>query len=203
MIAIIDYGLGNLGSVLNMFLKVGAQAKIVRAPEEILEAEKLVLPGVGSFDAAMSRISDAGLPEVLNTLVLEKEVPIIGICLGMQLLIDGSEEGKLPGFGWIKGKAYNFSERITSNLKVPHMGWNSVTITKQCSLTRGFNEDPRFYFVHSYFVIAEDAAHSFMNCSYGIEFNAAVNKGNIFGAQFHPEKSHRFGMQLLRNFADL
>ena len=121
----------------------------------------------------------------------------------MQLLMEGSEEGKLPGFGWIKGKAYHFKGRILSNLKIPHMGWNDITITNRNLLTKGFNGETRFYFVHSYFVKVENPAHSMMNCNYGLEFDAAVHRNNIYGAQFHPEKSHKFGMQFLKNFADL
>jgi glutamine amidotransferase len=203
MISIVDYGMGNLGSVFNMFKRIGVEAKILSEPKDILKAEKLLLPGVGSFDAAMSRINESGLSEVLNKLILEKEVPILGICLGMQLLMEGSEEGKLDGFGWIKGKAYHFNGRIPSNLKVPHMGWNDIKISNQNSLTQKFNGDIRFYFVHSYYVKVENPAHSMMKCCYGLEFDAAVHKDNIYGAQFHPEKSHKFGMQFLRNFAEV
>jgi imidazole glycerol-phosphate synthase subunit HisH len=201
MIVIVDYGMGNLGSVLNMFKKIGSEAKILSDPKEILKAEKLLLPGVGSFDAAMNRIAKSGLIEVLNRLVLEKKVPILGICLGMQLLMEGSEEGKMAGFGWIKGKAYRFNGGTIPPLKVPHMGWNDITISKKNSLTKGFNGEVRFYFVHSYYVKVEDTANSMMKCCYGLEFDAAVHKNNIYGAQFHPEKSHKFGMQFLSNFA--
>jgi glutamine amidotransferase len=201
MIAIIDYGMGNLGSVLNMLKKVGASAKITCEQEEILKAEKLLLPGVGSFDAAMSRINESGLLKVLNKLVLEKKVPILGICLGMQLMMEGSEEGQLPGFGWIKGNTFHFKGKISSSLKVPHMGWNDITITNRNSLTKELDGEIRFYFVHSYFVKVENSVNSVMKCSYGIDFDAVVHKENIFGAQFHPEKSHKFGMQFLRNFA--
>lgn len=193
--------MGNLGSVLNMFKKVGAAAKILHSIEEISKADKILLPGVGAFDTAMSRIHELGLFEVLNTLVLEKKVPILGICLGMQLLMDASEEGKMPGFGWIKGKAYNFKGRIPSSLKVPHMGWNDVDIINNSPLTVGFNEEIRFYFVHSYYVQVEDSAQQMMKCNYGLVFDAAVHKENIYGAQFHPEKSHRYGMRFLKNFA--
>jgi len=203
MIGIIDYGMGNLGSVLNMFKKIGEEAKILNDPKEILKVEKLLLPGVGSFDAAMSRINESGLSEVLNKLVLEKGVPILGICLGMQLLMEGSEEGALPGLGWIKGRAHHLKGRIPSTLKVPHMGWNDITVTRQNSLTKGFDGEIRFYFVHSYFIEVENQAHSIMKCNYGVEFDAAINKNNIYGAQFHPEKSHKFGMQFLKNFAAL
>lgn len=201
MITIIDYGVGNLGSVLNMLKKVGAPAKITGDPEEILKAEKLLLPGVGSFDTAMNRINESGLSDILKKLVLEKGIPILGICLGMQLLMNGSEEGKIPGLGWIRGSVYNFSGKIPSSLKVPHMGWNDITLNDRNSLTKGFSGEIRFYFVHSYFVKVENPAHSIMKCNYGIEFDAAVHKDNIYGAQFHPEKSHRFGMQFLKNFA--
>jgi imidazole glycerol-phosphate synthase subunit HisH len=203
MITIIDYGMGNHGSVSNMLKKVGAFAKISSDPEEILKAEKLLLPGVGSFDAAMSRINDSGLSGVLNKLVLEKKIPILGICLGMQLLMEGSEEGKLDGLGWIKGSAYHFKGRIPLSLKVPHMGWNDISVTNQNLLTKGYAGEIRFYFVHSYFVKVENPANSMMNCNYGLEFNAAVHKNNIYGVQFHPEKSHRFGMQFLKNFTDI
>ena len=203
MIGIIDYGMGNLGSVLNMFKKIGEKAKILNDPKEILKVEKLLLPGVGSFDAAMSRINESGLSEGLNKLVLEKGVPILGICLGMQLLMEGSEEGALPGLGWIKGRAHHLKGRIPSTLKVPHMGWNDITVTRQNSLTKGFDGEIRFYFVHSYFIEVENQAHSIMKCNYGVEFDAAINKNNIYGAQFHPEKSHKFGMQFLKNFAAL
>ena len=203
MITIIDYGIGNLGSVLNMLKKLGVPAKITSIPEEILKSEKLLLPGVGSFDTAMTRLNESGLFGVINEMVLEKGVPILGICLGMQLIMEGSEEGELPGFGWIKGRAYHFNKRIPFTLKVHHMGWNDVTLTARNSLTKGFDEEIRFYFVHSYFVRVENQAHSMMKCNYGVEFDAAVHKDNIYGAQFHPEKSHKFGMQFLRNFAEI
>jgi imidazole glycerol-phosphate synthase subunit HisH len=203
MITIINYGMGNLGSVLNMLKKLGTPAKISSVHEDILKAEKLLLPGVGSFDAAMRRIHETGLYEVLNKLVLEKKIPILGICLGMQLLMNESEEGRLPGFGWIEGKSYHFKGRIHSTIKVPHMGWNDINISNQSSITKGFNGEIRFYFVHSYFVKVENPAHSFMNCNYGLDFDAAVHKDNIYGAQFHPEKSHKFGLQFLKNFVSI
>jgi imidazole glycerol-phosphate synthase subunit HisH len=203
VITIIDYGMGNLGSVLNMLKKIGSPAIIQSEPEEILQAEKLILPGVGSFDAAMNHINESGLLEVLNKVVLGNEVPILGICLGMQLMMEGSEEGKLSGFGWIKGNVFNFNGRIPSTLKVPHMGWNEITKTNQTSLTKGLSEEARFYFVHSYFVKVKNRHESILECNYGIDFDAAFNKKNIFGVQFHPEKSHGFGLQLLRNFASL
>lgn len=201
MITIVDYGMGNLGSVQNMFKRVGVPAEITSSIEQIKKAEKLLLPGVGAFDAAMSRINEQGLREVLNQKAVVDKIPVLGICLGMQLLTDSSEEGVLPGLGWIPGKALNFKGRIDSNLKIPHMGWNVIRIVKETPLTRGFEGETRFYFVHSYFVQVNDASNQMMRTTYGIEFDSAIVRDNIWGAQFHPEKSHAFGMKLFENFA--
>jgi imidazole glycerol-phosphate synthase subunit HisH len=203
MIVIVDYGMGNLGSVLNMFKKIGARAIISGDIHDISQAEKILLPGVGSFDTAMKRIHESGLYQELNRLVIEKKIPVLGICLGMQLLMEKSEEGLLPGFGWIEGGAYNFKGRIKYTFKVPHMGWNDVLICNKNQLTEGFADETRFYFVHSYFVRVENESYSLMKCNYGLDFDAAVCKENIYGAQFHPEKSHKFGMQLFKNFAEI
>jgi glutamine amidotransferase len=200
MTVIVDYGMGNLGSVLNMLKKVGTSATITSDPEVIGQANKLVLPGVGSFDAAMSRIADMGLRTVLDDAALERKIPVLGICLGMQLLMNGSEEGVLPGLGWIPGQVLAFKGRIDEGLKVPHMGWNEVIIRKKNGMTMGLDPTPRYYFVHSYFAKVTDPNHSMMECTYGLPFDAGIGRDNIFGVQFHPEKSHRFGMQLLRNF---
>lgn len=202
MITIVDYGMGNLGSVVNMFKKVGAQARISSDVEEIRHASKLLLPGVGAFDAAMQRINNMpGLLEVLNDKALKEKVPVLGICLGMQLLTLGSEEGVLPGLGWIAGRAHHFESRIDQMLKVPHMGWNVAKIVNETKLTEGFEGELRFYFVHSYYVLVEQQQCSMMKTSYGVDFDAAIHQDNIFGAQFHPEKSHKFGMRLFKNFA--
>jgi glutamine amidotransferase len=203
MIIIVDYGMGNLGSVFNMFKKIGVQAKISNDLEEISKAEKILLPGVGSFDAAIKKINEVELMPILNFLALEKKIPVLGICLGMQLLMESSEEGSLPGFGWVKGAVKSFKKNIPDSLKVPHMGWNDVVITRPNPLSVGFSDEIKFYFVHSYFVKVEDMANQIMSCNYGIDFDAAIQKDNIFGAQFHPEKSHRFGMKLLKNFSNL
>lgn len=204
MIAIVDYGMGNLGSVLNMFKKIGVQAKITADLDEIKRAPKILLPGVGAFDTAMRRINSDGMREVLDYKALEEKVPVLGICLGMQLLTDGSEEGVLPGLGWIKGKTYYFKGRIEQTLKVPHMGWNVATISNPNPFTRNFNnQELRYYFVHSYFVKTEDKSNSLMTSNYGLEFDSAIYKENIFGAQFHPEKSHHFGMEFFTAFAAL
>ena len=203
MITIVDYGMGNLGSVLNMFKKVGAVARISSDLNEISKAEKILLPGVGAFDAAMQRITDAGMKDILTNKAMVEQIPVLGICLGMQLLTQGSEEGVLDGLGWIKGKAYHFHNRIDESLRVPHMGWNTATIQNESQLTKNFEGELRFYFVHSYFVRAENPDHSMMKTNYGTSFDSALCQDNIFGSQFHPEKSHKFGMNLFRNFASL
>jgi glutamine amidotransferase len=203
MIVIIDYGMGNLGSVLNMFKRVGAQAKISSDLNEISKAPKILFPGVGAFDTAMQRIQDAGMQEVLNHKALVEKVPILGICLGMQLLTHSSEEGKLPGLGWIDGAAYNFNGAIDENLRIPHMGWNVANIEQQNELTKGYDGEIRFYFVHSYYVKVKNPIHSMMQTTYGLPFDSAIAKDNIFGAQFHPEKSHKFGMKFFENFAKI
>jgi glutamine amidotransferase len=203
MIIIIDYGMGNLGSVLNMFKKIKADAKVSSDLEEISKAEKLLLPGVGSFDTAMQRIQDAGMRDVLNHKALVQKVPVLGICLGMQLLTNSSEEGVLPGLGWIDGAANSFKGAIDETLRIPHMGWNVANIEQQNELTIGYEGEIRFYFVHSYYVKVKNPAHSMMQTTYGLPFDSAIVKDNIFGAQFHPEKSHKFGMQFFKNFAKL
>jgi imidazole glycerol-phosphate synthase subunit HisH len=200
VITIVDYGLGNLGSVLNMMKKIGVEAQISGDVEVISKATKVLLPGVGAFDPAMERLTRSDLRTVLDQKAMVEKVPVLGICLGMQLLTEGSEEGKLPGLGWIPSYTYKFP---ASELKVPHMGWNLVKTSTPSALTRSFEGEFRFYFVHSYFVKAKSPAHSILQTNYGLTFDSGIQKDNIFGAQFHPEKSHRFGMQLFRNFADL
>jgi glutamine amidotransferase len=204
MITIVNYGMGNLGSVLNMFKKIGVAARLSESLSEIVEAEKILLPGVGAFDAAMERIDEGGFREVLNKKAMQDKVPVLGICLGMQLLTEKSEEGKRAGFGWISGTTKRFDFTPEQNLKVPHMGWNIVEEVNPSPLTKDFPEEPRFYFVHSYYVKANDEKNVLMRTPYGLKFDSVVsNNENIYGAQFHPEKSHKFGMQLLRNFSQL
>jgi glutamine amidotransferase len=192
--------MGNLGSIVNMFKKIGVEAKVTGDIKEIEQADKILLPGVGAFDAAMSRIKANGLTEVLNYKATEQKVPVLGICLGMQLLTDSSEEGMLPGLGWIPAKTIKFNFTKESGLKVPHMGWNMVKENRPSQLTKDFEEESRFYFVHSYYVKCENDENSVLKTNYGLEFDSAIQKDNIYGAQFHPEKSHKFGMKLLKNF---
>ncbi len=197
--------MGNLGSVANMFKKVGAQSKVSSDLEEIEQADKILLPGVGAFDKAMQCISDAGMLPVLNKKALEDKVPILGICLGMQLLTNSSDEGQLSGLGWVPAKTHSFKTKfqelgLLKNYRVPHMGWNTVKVNEGCSITSDFSDESRFYFVHSYYVKCEDDTNSMLKTNYGFDFDAGIVKGNIYGAQFHPEKSHKFGMKLLDNF---
>lgn len=203
MITIIDYGMGNLGSIKNMFKYIGVEAKIESDLDKIKNASKILLPGVGSFDTAMKKINESDLKEVLNEKALKEQVPVFGICLGMQLLTNSSEEGALEGLGWIDAKTMNFKDRIDKKYRVPHMGWNIVNKSNDSLLTSGFEEfdETRFYFVHSYFVKVDDEKNSVLKTEYGISFDSAIQKDNIFGAQFHPEKSHKFGMKLFENFA--
>lgn len=203
MIAVVDYGMGNLGSIVNMLRKLGADCIITSDTDAIRKADKLILPGVGAFDAAMERINGSGLRRVLDEKAQAQRAPILGICLGMQLLTRSSEEGQLPGLGWIRASTLAFGGRIDRGLKVPHMGWNLVKVQTPSALTAGLAamDEPRFYFVHSFFVACDDAANSILKTTYGLPFDSAIQEGNIFGVQFHAEKSHRFGMRLLENFA--
>jgi imidazole glycerol-phosphate synthase subunit HisH len=202
MITIVDYGMGNLGSVLNMFKRIGAKAEVSSDISRIGEAEKILLPGVGAFDAAMERINGGGFREVLDRKALIEKVPVLGICLGMQLLTRGSEEGKLAGLNWIPAYAHRFDPNDSAEpIKVPHMGWNRIYPIQNHPIVADLPDEPRFYFVHSYHVIADSEEFALANTHYGIDFHSMLQRDNIAGAQFHPEKSHKFGMKLLANFA--
>jgi glutamine amidotransferase len=204
MIVIVDYGMGNLGSIKNMVNKIGSEAVITSEHNLIETAEKIILPGVGAFDAGMSNLAQLNLIPLLNKKVLEEKIPVLGICLGMQLFSNNSEEGKLAGLKWIDAETVRFNftgENL--KLKIPHMGWNTVKLCKQSKLTSDIGEEPRFYFVHSYHVQCRNDEDALLKTFYGIEFTSALQKGNIYGVQFHPEKSHKFGMQLLKNFIEL
>lgn len=200
MIVIIDYGMGNLGSILNMCRYLDIEAKISRDLNEISEASRIILPGVGSFDAAMQRIKNDGIDEILNKSVLELGTPLMGICLGMQLLTKKSEEGNLEGLGWIDAETINFPQG--SEFKVPHVGWNLSSPNSEHAILKNLYPEPRYYFVHSYYVRTHKEENSLMKTDYGITFDSAIIKDNIFGFQFHPEKSHKYGMQILKNFSE-
>jgi glutamine amidotransferase len=203
MIVIIDYGLGNLASVLNMFKKIGVKEVCISAdPEVVNKAAKILLPGVGAFDGGMKNLEESGLIPVLNNKALKEKVPVLGICLGMQLLSKSSEEGVKPGLGWIDAETIKFHLDPLLKLKVPHMGWDYVKVKRLNPLIE-MDSKSRFYFVHSYHVKCLDEKQSLATCNFGVDFTCMVNKDNIFGTQFHPEKSLKFGMNLLENFTKI
>jgi imidazole glycerol-phosphate synthase subunit HisH len=199
MLVIVDYGMGNLASIGNMLKKAGHASLISSSPEDIGKATRLILPGVGAFDNGMQHLAQYGLLEPLHRKVIEERTPLLGICLGMQLLAQSSEEGKLPGLGWIEGEVVRFRQ---AGLKVPHMGWNEAGFRKESPLAEAMPEDSRFYFVHSYYFRPRHNSDILASTHYGSEFTSMVQRHNITGVQFHPEKSHKFGMQLLKNFVE-
>ena len=200
MITIIDYGLGNLGSLQNMLKRIGEDAIITSDKDKILGANKLILPGVGTFDTGMRNLKSSGLINTLTEAVLIKEIPILGICLGAQLMLNESEEGIEKGLGWVEGKVILFNQNDFS-IKVPHMGWNNLINFEQKDLFKEMPEaPPRFYFVHKYHFRLKENNYVTSWCKYGYEFPASFQKNNIYGVQFHPEKSHQFGIKLLKNF---
>lgn len=203
MITIVDYKTGNLGSIQNILKRIGEESVVTSVPDVIAGSRKIILPGVGAFDTGMQNLSSLGLIEVLTEKALVEKIPILGICLGMQLLGEGSAEGTLPGLGWIKGRNKRFCFTNTMEFKIPHMGWNFVRQHKQSRLFTDMYADARFYFVHSYYFVASDDSDILTSTVYENEFTSSVEQGNIMGVQFHPEKSHKFGMKLLRNFVDL
>lgn len=202
MIAIIDYGLGNLGSIYNMLKKIGCEDVIyATTTEDVTRADKYILPGVGAFDTGMQMLNVSGMRNELDKQVLGNKKPILGICLGMQMLGRKSAEGTEEGLGYISFECKRFDVEARG-LKVPHMGWDYVEIKKDIPIVRNPKEELRFYFVHSYYAKCEDDTDILMTCDYGLEFAAAVNKENIYGMQFHPEKSHGYGKWLLKNFVE-
>ena len=203
MITIVNYGLGNIGSMQNMLRHIGVLSKLESDPLEISKARKLILPGVGSFDAAMNEITNIpGLINVLNHKAKVEKIPILGICLGMQLMTRSSEEGKKKGLGWINADTKRF--RLESKFKVPHMGWNNVEVNSSTELTDLSDDEQRFYFVHSYYVKVDHQVNSLFKTKYGlVEFDSGIVDQNIYGVQFHPEKSHKFGMNLFQRFANI
>jgi glutamine amidotransferase len=200
MITIVNYDMGNLGSIQNMLKKIGVKSIITSTPDDLLVAEKLLLPGVGNFKRAMENLTNYGLIDALNQKVLVDKTPILGICLGMQLMTSFSEEGECKGLGWIDAQTVRFPSYEFTGLKVPHMGWNEVAFPKTHFLADGL-EDPRYYFVHTYRVKCESPGNVLCTTSYGETFHSGICKDNIMGVQFHPEKSHAFGMRLLENFS--
>jgi glutamine amidotransferase len=203
-IVIVDYGVGNLGSIQNMLTRLGAIVETTSDPRVIERASKLILPGVGAFDAGMGQLITSGLKSILDDAALVRKIPIAGICLGMQLMTESSEEGTTPGLGWIAAKAMRFNPTSDEILKVPHMGWNTVALAKNSPVLQFVEKDARFYFVHSYFVRCKNAGDVLLRAQHGLTtFDAAFQNENLYGFQFHPEKSHRFGMALLRGFVEV
>lgn len=200
MIAIIDYDVGNIAAVANMLQRLGLRSVITNDPAVVAEADRIILPGNGSFDACMRNLRSTGLVPLLEGRVLTERVPLLGICVGAQMLGSSSEEGTEPGLGWLDMTVHRFPP--VTGLPVPHMGWCEVVCPRDDHpLTIGLENDARFYFVHSYFMLPVDSADILLKANYGREFAAAVARGNVAGVQFHPEKSHRFGKQLLSAFA--
>ena len=198
--AVIDYGMGNIGSICKMLRVVGAEPIVTSDPTAIAAADRILLPGVGHFDRAMSNLNALGLVAILRRMVLEERKPLLGICLGMQLLCQSSEEGTLPGLGLVDARVRRFEFTGEPRLKVPHMGWTELDLKKPSRLLDGLDSSSRFYFVHSFFVECADAGDILGEATYGAPFVAAFERGTVQGVQFHPEKSHRFGIQMFRNF---
>lgn len=204
MIKIIDYGLGNIQAFVNVYKRLHIPVSVAKSASDLVGATKLILPGVGAFDHAIERLNDSGMRQTLDNLVQEQKVPVLGICVGMQILANSSEEGVLPGLGWVPGRVRAFKNVPgLLDLPVPHMGWNDVAPVAGCHLFCGMETDARFYFLHSYFFECEQAGNSAASASYGLDFSCAVAAGHVYGVQFHPEKSHHFGVALLKNFAEL
>ena len=200
VIAIVDYGIGNVNSIKNMFSSLAIESDITSNPKYLLKADKIVLPGIGRFDTAVEHLnSRMNLRETLLQATSIYKIPILGICLGMQLLAESSEEGALPGLGLIAGKVVKFSN--TARHRVPHMGWNKLKVLSDNLLLEGVEEDHRFYFSHSYYFQPEDSQTAIAATDYGLNFTSVINHGNVFGVQFHPEKSHQFGRNILKNFS--
>lgn len=201
MITIIDYKTGNLNSIKNILKKLGYDSQISSDPDVIAKAPKLILPGVGHFDFGMQNLAGLHLIEVLTRKVIVEQTPILGICLGVQLFTRGSDEGKEPGLGWIDGYTRAFDRnRLTGRQKIPHMGWSEVSYNSESRLFKGLTGIPRYYFVHSYHLVCNRPIDELTHCNYGYSFVAGVERDNIVGVQFHPEKSHKFGMQIIENF---
>lgn len=201
-VVIIDYGMGNIGSIDNMLKYLGVKAIISSDINVISSADKIILPGVGHFDRAMTNIKNLGLMDVINEMALVEKKPFLGICLGMQIMCESSDEGILSGLSLVQAEVKKFDFGLDSKLKVPHMGWNNICINKSSIILDGLNNESRFYFVHSYYVKCQNEVDILTKTNYGFDFVSSFEVNNLIGAQFHPEKSHRFGVNLFRNFLE-
>ena len=199
-VTLVDYGLGNIQAFAHIYQRLNIPVVVATAAEQLATAEKIILPGVGAFDWAMTRLNDSGLRDTLDELVLRQQVPVLGVCVGMQMMAHRSEEGELPGLGWIDAEVVRFDPAQISHAPLPHMGWNDVLPAATDSLFRGI-EAPRYYFLHSYCIAPRQPADVLATARYGNDFTAAVRIGHVFGTQFHPEKSHQWGIDLLCNFS--
>ncbi len=204
MIVLIDYGVGNISAFLNIYKQLNIPARTAKTESELDGAQKIILPGVGHFDYAMQRFNDSGMRERVNKLVTQDKIPVVGICVGMQMMAGKSDEGELEGLGWIDADVVKFDDaQRSAKMPLPHMGWNDVYPTRPNPLFTGLETDARFYFLHSYYFKCHRPEDSIAEADYGIRFTCSVNKENVYGVQCHPEKSHHFGIQLLKNFAEL
>lgn len=205
MIRIVDYGVGNIQAFMTIFKRLGISAERALIPSDLADATHLILPGVGHFDHAMQRLNDSGMRPTLEAMVQGNRIPVVGICVGMQMLAEGSDEGKLPGLNWVPGRVRAFADHPKAvNLPMPHMGWNDVKPVSGTPLFRnGYGDSAQFYFLHSFYFDAKDKADVAATAHYGMDFDAVVSRGHIHGVQCHPEKSHHWGVQLLKNFAKL
>lgn len=204
MITIIDYGLGNIQAFVNAYKRLHIPVSVAKCPDDFVGTTKLILPGVGAFDHAMQRLDSSGMRHVVDNLVLDKKIPVLGICVGMQMLANGSDEGSLPGLGWVPGQVRAFaSSPASKDLPLPHMGWNDVTPVAGAGIFTGLEMESKFYFLHSFYFECLQQEHKMAAATYGLDFTCAVAVDNVYGVQFHPEKSHHFGVTLLKNFAEL
>ena len=202
MISIVDYGLGNVRAFENIYKRLGLSLQIVKTASELNRASKIILPGVGAFDWALNRLHESGMTEELNNLVINKKLPVLGVCVGMQIMAHSSDEGKLPGLGWIDGEVKRFDETLLKQkTHLPHMGWNTVRTINSSRLFKGIH-NPKYYFLHSYYLKLNDDKKVVGTSNYGIQFASAIESDNIFATQFHPEKGHELGIKLLKNFVD-
>jgi len=204
LITIVNYGLGNIEAFVNIYNKLNIPVKVAGSYDELKNAEKLILPGVGAFDWAMTKLNDSGMRQCLDDLVVGKQVPVIGVCVGMQMMAHSSEEGVKPGLGWIDATVDKFNESDFKCIThLPHMGWNDVDPVKTDTIFKNLGESPRFYFLHSYYFSPKNTEDTLSYTDYNVKFSSAIQVNNIFGVQFHPEKSHNWGVKLLKNFAEI
>ena len=204
MIAIIDYGVGNIKAFANIYKNLDIPFKVAKSVEDLTDVTKIILPGVGSFDHAMQSLHNSGMKEKLDELVLERKLPVLGICVGLQMLAKSSDEGELEGLGWLDAHVKKFDlSKLTAKTPLPHMGWNNINIVQDNALLQNLDRDARFYFLHSYFIEGENEDMIAATSTYSETFTSMVHQGNIYGIQPHPEKSHQNGITLLKNFGEL